>query len=304
MGVNVEPMDLKMIESRILKEWNGPGQTECRDVGPFRCLMTFDSKEIKEEAMSNPTLLDIFDEVKPHWDFVWSPSRRIWVEIMGISVHIWSYETMAIIAKLWGKLVFLDDRTEQNEEAGRDSVSTIKEIPPEGVVIPVDAAEESSNYLNVGHEPGYEEATDLELEGVKELNAIDEACGVREVGMIHETGNKYVVDPNLACPSMDVFQLDAGWDPTLSMAQSVANKMLIVGLERSHGSYENLDDNKRDQASSDSCPYPPGFGPCTSSSHVHRLIQNNQDLGEEMGGYQGNDGEFESLIVSEDPNKN
>ncbi|MED6146203.1 hypothetical protein PIB30_032469 [Stylosanthes scabra] len=110
MGVNIKLMDHKTIKRRLMEEWNGSGQVECRDVGPFRCLLTFDLKEIREEASVNPALLSIFDEVRPHWDFVWSPSQRVWVEVMGVPVHVWSSETMENIVKLWGKMVVPDIR--------------------------------------------------------------------------------------------------------------------------------------------------------------------------------------------------
>ncbi|MED6123365.1 hypothetical protein PIB30_048484 [Stylosanthes scabra] len=78
---------------------------ECRGVGPFLCLLTFESEKTKEEAVTNQTLLSMFDEVRFHWGPVWSLSRRIWVEVMGLPTFVSLEETFASIAGLWGKFL-------------------------------------------------------------------------------------------------------------------------------------------------------------------------------------------------------
>ncbi|MED6225384.1 hypothetical protein PIB30_093109, partial [Stylosanthes scabra] len=60
----------------LLEEWKGSGEIECRDVGPYRCLLTFSSTEIRDEAMHNQLLHGVFDEIRPHWDIFWSLSKR------------------------------------------------------------------------------------------------------------------------------------------------------------------------------------------------------------------------------------
>ncbi|MED6170487.1 hypothetical protein PIB30_031475 [Stylosanthes scabra] len=88
LGVCVEPIQFRRVMNRLLEEWSGPGSIECQDVGPYRCLVTFSSPEIRDAAMNDDLLLSSFDEVRPHWGFVGSLSRRIWVEIMGLSMNI------------------------------------------------------------------------------------------------------------------------------------------------------------------------------------------------------------------------
>ncbi|MED6163097.1 hypothetical protein PIB30_076620 [Stylosanthes scabra] len=51
-------------------EWKGSVEIECRDMGPYRCLITFSSVEIKEGAMENELLYSVFYEVRPHWNSV------------------------------------------------------------------------------------------------------------------------------------------------------------------------------------------------------------------------------------------
>ncbi|MED6180233.1 hypothetical protein PIB30_008427 [Stylosanthes scabra] len=95
----------------LLDDWNGPGTIECRDVDPYRCLVSFSSAEIRDQAMTNDLLLFVFDEVRHHWDFLSSLSKRVWVKIMGLQVNLWCIENFQSISKSWGKFILVDDRT-------------------------------------------------------------------------------------------------------------------------------------------------------------------------------------------------
>ncbi|MED6198661.1 hypothetical protein PIB30_068609 [Stylosanthes scabra] len=53
LGVCVKPIDLRKVMNLLLEEWKGPGEIEVRDVGPYRCLVTFSSPEIHDEAMES-----------------------------------------------------------------------------------------------------------------------------------------------------------------------------------------------------------------------------------------------------------
>ncbi|MED6203679.1 hypothetical protein PIB30_001373, partial [Stylosanthes scabra] len=97
----------------LLDEWSGPGEIEIRDVGPYRCLITFSSEEIRDGAMNDELLLSVFDEVRAHWDIFGSLSRRVWIEVMGMPVKLWCVENFRKIAEQWGKVVRFDDRAEE-----------------------------------------------------------------------------------------------------------------------------------------------------------------------------------------------
>ncbi|MED6132891.1 hypothetical protein PIB30_022970 [Stylosanthes scabra] len=114
LGFNTKPIEFAHVESTLLREWDGEGVIECRDVGPFRCLITFESEKIRDEAMENQVLLSLFDEVRHHWGAVWSLSRRVLVEVMGLPTFLWSEGNLEIIAKIWGRYVYVDDRTENS----------------------------------------------------------------------------------------------------------------------------------------------------------------------------------------------
>ncbi|MED6176198.1 hypothetical protein PIB30_085782 [Stylosanthes scabra] len=51
LGVSVKPVDFRKTMNLLLDGWMGLGVIECRDVGPYRCLITFSSPEIKDDAM-------------------------------------------------------------------------------------------------------------------------------------------------------------------------------------------------------------------------------------------------------------
>ncbi|MED6220324.1 hypothetical protein PIB30_043858 [Stylosanthes scabra] len=61
LGLSSEAMELKTVMERVQKEWQGLGDVVCRDVGLFRYLLTFNTTKIRDEAMTSPALLAIFD---------------------------------------------------------------------------------------------------------------------------------------------------------------------------------------------------------------------------------------------------
>ncbi|MED6211272.1 hypothetical protein PIB30_072140 [Stylosanthes scabra] len=113
LGVNVKQFKFADVENTLLKNWEGPGIIECRDVALFRCLITFESEKIMEEALGKQSFLSAFDKVRHHWGAVWSLSKRVWVEVMGLPTFVWSEETFNSIAKLWEISVYADDRIEE-----------------------------------------------------------------------------------------------------------------------------------------------------------------------------------------------
>ncbi|MED6138807.1 hypothetical protein PIB30_077968 [Stylosanthes scabra] len=62
LGVSVKPIEFRKVMNQLLDEWNGPGEIECRDVGPYRCLVTFSTPEIRDGAMDSELLHSVFDE--------------------------------------------------------------------------------------------------------------------------------------------------------------------------------------------------------------------------------------------------
>ncbi|MED6193567.1 hypothetical protein PIB30_020711 [Stylosanthes scabra] len=99
MGVNGDTIEFEMTKKAVLENWKGPGVIECRD--------------IKEEAVKDDAWSSVFDEIRLHWDHFSGLSRRVWVEVMGLPVYVWSEKTFRSIAELWGKYIYADNRTEE-----------------------------------------------------------------------------------------------------------------------------------------------------------------------------------------------
>ncbi|MED6113225.1 hypothetical protein PIB30_068849 [Stylosanthes scabra] len=87
LGVCVKPIEFRDVMYHVLDEWKGSRKIECRDIGPYRCLLTFDSPENRDEAFNS----ELF---------------------MGMPICLWCKENFERIASLWGKVVQLDDRIE------------------------------------------------------------------------------------------------------------------------------------------------------------------------------------------------
>ncbi|MED6176228.1 hypothetical protein PIB30_086149, partial [Stylosanthes scabra] len=99
-------------KEQIAEKWEGPGEVECRDLGPFKCLLTFKSVEARDIALRSPGLQWIFFEIRPQWGFTRTLSRRVWLEVVGVPVHLWSEKTFMNIGKIWGKPVMMDEITD------------------------------------------------------------------------------------------------------------------------------------------------------------------------------------------------
>ncbi|MED6148552.1 hypothetical protein PIB30_054164 [Stylosanthes scabra] len=115
LGFCVKQIEFRKVMNRWLDECKGPGEIECRDVGPYKCLITFESPEIRNDAFQNELLLEIFDEVRPHWELLWSLSQHVRIELMGMPMSVWSVGNFSKIAKMWGKVVMFDDRIEESK---------------------------------------------------------------------------------------------------------------------------------------------------------------------------------------------
>ncbi|MED6222049.1 hypothetical protein PIB30_060724 [Stylosanthes scabra] len=98
-------------KEQIAEVWNGPGEMACRDIGPFKCLLTSESVEAWDLALKHQGLCELFFEMRPQWGFLYVRSRRVWIEVVGVPVHLWSENTFMKLGKLWGKPVMMDELT-------------------------------------------------------------------------------------------------------------------------------------------------------------------------------------------------
>ena len=82
---------------------------------PYKGLVTFDTKEDREEAMksSMELLLKHFVEVRYWSEEEGCQTRRMWIKCYGLPPHVWSRGDLKKLAKVWGMMVFLDKFTEE-----------------------------------------------------------------------------------------------------------------------------------------------------------------------------------------------
>ncbi|MED6162872.1 hypothetical protein PIB30_074529 [Stylosanthes scabra] len=75
------------------------GRLECRDLGPKMCIISFESLDLRDRALQSRFMPEFFEEVRPYEGFMWSPSRRILLELMRLPIHVWSEDTFKRIAR-------------------------------------------------------------------------------------------------------------------------------------------------------------------------------------------------------------
>ncbi|MED6195919.1 hypothetical protein PIB30_042391 [Stylosanthes scabra] len=65
------------------------GRLECKDFGPSRCIISFESIELRDKTLQIHFMPDLFDKITPYSGFFWNTSRRVWLEVMGLQIHVW-----------------------------------------------------------------------------------------------------------------------------------------------------------------------------------------------------------------------
>ncbi|MED6175309.1 hypothetical protein PIB30_077159 [Stylosanthes scabra] len=105
LGVSVKPIDFRKVMDYLQENWKGAG--------------TFESQEIRDEAMQSELLWSSFDEIRIHWEVFWCLSRRVWIEVSRMPVCLWSKEIFSRIAELWGKVIEFDDRAAESSHIAR-----------------------------------------------------------------------------------------------------------------------------------------------------------------------------------------
>ncbi|MED6191489.1 hypothetical protein PIB30_000587 [Stylosanthes scabra] len=283
LGVNVKPIDFGFLENTLLRKWTGPGIIECCDVGPFRCLITFEMEKIKEETIEDQLLASVFDEVRHHWDVVWSLSRRVWIEVMELKSHghtarflIDNYEWEAIHE--WITVKVDDKEFEVFVKEFGGEVYSRESHPNDAELAYIGMGDEAieTESKNVALVPVFEDRAEIN-ENNEFNDAIDEAVEIAgdtmhddegEGGRQNDREGKHVLT---VCENGE-----DGIAPMVIGAQNSKPCSPIMGpqgVEEVEGRDGLLKDANPNPISSDtgSCPFPPGFGPCTNSNHVHRL---------------------------------
>ncbi|MED6107925.1 hypothetical protein PIB30_018767 [Stylosanthes scabra] len=86
---SLDTIQFEWIKEQIAERWEGPGDVYCRDLGPFKCILTFNSVEARDFALVQEG-----------------------VDRDRVLVHLWSEETFMSIGKIYGKPVMMDELTD------------------------------------------------------------------------------------------------------------------------------------------------------------------------------------------------
>ncbi|MED6173315.1 hypothetical protein PIB30_058185 [Stylosanthes scabra] len=113
---SVEEIFLR-VTSQIVEGWKGQGQVECRDMGPYSCIMSFDSVDIRDAALKDLLLLSPFDVLRPQEGVVRTFYQRILLELVGVPVYVWCKKMLWRIGQVWGKPMMTDDTTELKQSS-------------------------------------------------------------------------------------------------------------------------------------------------------------------------------------------
>ncbi|MED6126523.1 hypothetical protein PIB30_079344, partial [Stylosanthes scabra] len=107
-----EPIRFGIVVKQLDQLEERYGKIECRDLGPRKCILSMDTVEARDRALAYEIFVGVFDEVREYWGFKWAFSRRVWLELMGLPIQVWSDDTFVKIVKgLDTKFVMLDERT-------------------------------------------------------------------------------------------------------------------------------------------------------------------------------------------------
>jgi len=84
-----------------------------RDLGKFKFLLTMESKEIKDKLKNEGAecLKQWFTSVSDWGEDDICQTRRIWLEIVGVQIHIWSEQNIRRMAEKWGDVVYVEKDT-------------------------------------------------------------------------------------------------------------------------------------------------------------------------------------------------
>ena len=84
-----------------------------RDLGKFKFLLTLESKEAKERLKIEGVerLKQWFTSISDWVEYDVCQTRRIWLEIFGLPIQLWSEDNIRKIAEIWGDVVMVEEES-------------------------------------------------------------------------------------------------------------------------------------------------------------------------------------------------
>ncbi|KAK8707430.1 hypothetical protein V6N13_058491 [Hibiscus sabdariffa] len=104
----------------------GLGDTKVKSLGGQKFLLQFEDEELVQllEEKNWSLLEEVFSKVEYWSESMKNDNRITWVEIRGIPLHCWNYETFTRIIEGWGKIIVLGENGNMFHDGER-----VSEIP-------------------------------------------------------------------------------------------------------------------------------------------------------------------------------
>jgi len=105
------PRDVNALRIEIQDAF--PNKILVRDLGKFKFLLTVESKEIKEKLKTEgeECLKQWFSSFSDWVEEDACQTRRLWLEMVGVPIHIWSDQNIKRIAENLGDVVYIEKDT-------------------------------------------------------------------------------------------------------------------------------------------------------------------------------------------------
>ncbi|MED6138577.1 hypothetical protein PIB30_075569, partial [Stylosanthes scabra] len=292
LAESVKPIKFGSVVQGFKRIANDYGRLECRDLGPNKCIISFTSVELRDKALTGSFMPEFFDKVRLLWGTKWNISRRVWLELLGLPIHVWSEDTFARIAR------GLDGRVKQHEltEEGasfsvarilvdcyqREPIQEWISISCEDVDFEVYVKEVGGEVLSLQVHPEDSISPSGSCSTCRvqvSREASDENSPVNEGTLMEKD-----VDPLIEGAINEICELEQVWGGIklhTSVDEDMLDPMEVEAQIKPHNSHDcwglralfHENGDVDESQSSTSCPFPPGFGPCTKENHVHKDIQ-------------------------------
>lgn len=122
------------LQEVIMKEYHK--EVQVRPMGGRFLLLTFQSEEIRDEAVKGKWLMAYLEEMKPRNGEPSRDERFVWIACYGMPLNAWNVSSFKSIGSKWGHFVEVDDVTLRDSSflKGRMLVATEQSCKIEGKV--------------------------------------------------------------------------------------------------------------------------------------------------------------------------
>ena len=131
------PRDIDALRLMISKTFHE--EIVVRDLGKFKFILTMESQEVKERLKNDgeERLKQWFSSVSDWAEDDVCQTRRLWLEIVGIPIQIWSEQNIRKIAENWGDVVLVEKESSKLESfaAAKVIIDTLSVNPIEDEAI-------------------------------------------------------------------------------------------------------------------------------------------------------------------------